>query len=354
MAFGEAEGVTVAVLEVPFDKIRDHLSTAGPAGEGPDIIIGAHDWLGELVTNGVVAPIDLGAAADLYAHVAVKAFTYDGALYGVPYAIENIALIRNTELVPEAPATFEELEATALALQADGTVDVPLALQQDPADPYHNYPLFSALGGYVFGQNEDGTYDADDLGIDSPGGLAAAQKFADWSNEGLISKDVSYDIMIEASRPARRRSRSPARGPSATSTPPASTTSSSRSRRSPVARPRCSSASRASCSRRSPRTRTSPRRSWSTTSTPRKCSSRCSRPVVARRRCSAPSTRCRPTRSSRASALPASRAPRSRPSRRCRVWESWTDAYSLIFTGTDPVQAFTDAAAQIREKIAEG
>ncbi len=36
------------------------------------------------------------------------------------------------------------------------------------------------------------------------------------------------------------------------------------------------------------------------------------------------------------------------------VWESWTDAYSLIFTGTDPVQAFTDAAAQIREKIAEG
>ena len=32
---------------------------AGPAGEGPDIIIGAHDWLGELVTNGLLAPIDL-------------------------------------------------------------------------------------------------------------------------------------------------------------------------------------------------------------------------------------------------------------------------------------------------------
>ncbi len=93
--------------------------------------------------------------------------------------------------MPEAPATFEDLEATALALQADGTVDVPLGLQQDPADPYHNYPLFSALGGYVFGENEDGTYNADDVGIDSEGGLVAAQKFADWSNEGLISKDVS-------------------------------------------------------------------------------------------------------------------------------------------------------------------
>jgi maltose-binding protein MalE len=36
------------------------------------------------------------------------------------------------------------------------------------------------------------------------------------------------------------------------------------------------------------------------------------------------------------------------------VWESWTDAYSLIFTGSDPVQAFTDAAAQIRDDIAAG
>ena len=162
--FAEEEGITVQVVEVPFDEIRDQLSIAGPAGEGPDIVTGAHDWLGELVSNGVVAPIDLGPDADLYAPVAIEAFTYDGALYGVPYAIENIALIRNVDLVPEAPATFEDLEATALALQADGTVDVPLAVQQDPADPYHNYPLFSAAGGYVFGQNDDGTYNADDVG----------------------------------------------------------------------------------------------------------------------------------------------------------------------------------------------
>jgi arabinogalactan oligomer / maltooligosaccharide transport system substrate-binding protein len=197
-AFSEAEGVKVQVVEVPFDEIRDNLSIQGPAGEGPDIIIGAHDWLGELVSNGVVEPLDLGAAAGDYSEVAVQAFTYDGQTYGLPYAIENIALIRNTDLVPEAPATFEDLEATALALQADGTVEVPLAVQQGPADPYHNYPLFSAAGGYVFGQAEDGSYNADDLGIDSEGGLAAARKFAEWSESGLISKDVTYDIMIDS------------------------------------------------------------------------------------------------------------------------------------------------------------
>ena len=197
-AFSEAEGLNVQVLEVPFDQIRDNLSIQGPAGEGPDIIIGAHDWLGELVSNGVVEPVDLGPAASEYSDVAIEAFSYDGQTYGLPYAIENIALIRNTDLVPDAPATFEDLEATALQLQSDGTVDVPLAIQQDPADPYHNFALFSALGGYVFGTNADGSSNPDDLGIDSEGGLVAAQKFADWSAEGLISKDVSYDVMIDS------------------------------------------------------------------------------------------------------------------------------------------------------------
>jgi arabinogalactan oligomer/maltooligosaccharide transport system substrate-binding protein len=71
-------------------------------------------------------------------------------------------------------------------------------VQQGPADPYHNYPLFSAAGGYVFGQGEDGSYNPADLGIDSEGGLRAATLFKKWSDEGLISKDVTYDVMIES------------------------------------------------------------------------------------------------------------------------------------------------------------
>lgn len=196
--FAEDEGINVAVYEVPFDRIRDNLSTAGPTGEGPDIIVGPHDWLGELATNGAVAPFDLGPAADLLSETAVQAFAFDGRNYGLPYASENIALIRNTELVPDAPATFEELVETALALKADGTVEIPLAIQQNPGDPYHNYPLFSGSGGYIFGQAEDGSYIADDLGIDSEGGLNAARNFGQWSADGLLSKDITYDIMIDS------------------------------------------------------------------------------------------------------------------------------------------------------------
>ena len=194
--FAKAEGIKVAVQFVPFDKIRDNLSTQGPAGEGPDIVIGAHDWLGELVKNGVVEPLDI-ANTSAYQDVAVKAFTYDGKLYGLPYAIENIALIRNTDLVPTAPKTWEEVEKTALELKASGKVDTPLAIQEGPADPYHNYPLYSMTGANIFAQNADGTYDPTKLGLDSPEALESAANFAKWSKEGLINKDMTYDVMIE-------------------------------------------------------------------------------------------------------------------------------------------------------------
>lgn len=194
--FAKKEGIKVAVQFVPFDKIRDNLSTQGPAGEGPDIIIGAHDWLGELVKNGVLEPLTI-ADTSAFSDVAVKAMTYDGKLYGLPYAIENIALIRNTDLVPTAPKTWEELEKTALDLKASGKVDTPLAIQEGPADPYHNYPLYSLTGANIFAQNADGTFDPKKLGLDSPEALASAANFAKWSKEGLINKDMTYDVMIE-------------------------------------------------------------------------------------------------------------------------------------------------------------
>jgi maltose-binding protein MalE len=36
------------------------------------------------------------------------------------------------------------------------------------------------------------------------------------------------------------------------------------------------------------------------------------------------------------------------------VWQAWTDAYQLVFTGEDPEAAFQGAAVQIRNLIEEG
>jgi len=195
--FGADNDVEVVVQELPFDELDDQLITAGPAGEGPDVIIGAHDWTGRLVENGVIAPIDLGDVADELADVAVEAFSFEGQVYGLPYATENVALIRNAEMVPEAPETWDELIDVGEGLVDDGEAEEAIVWPTEPADPYHNYPVITAYGGYVFGQDEDGSYDPADLGIDSEGSIEAAQAYRDWVEEGILNVDVTYDLMIE-------------------------------------------------------------------------------------------------------------------------------------------------------------
>ena len=62
--FEEETGATVELVQKNFEDIRNDFINQVPTGEGPDITIGAHDFLGAFVAAGVVDTVDLGAAAD--------------------------------------------------------------------------------------------------------------------------------------------------------------------------------------------------------------------------------------------------------------------------------------------------
>ena len=186
-------GVTLVVQEMGFGDIRDQLAVAGPAGEGPDIIIGAHDWLGQLVANGLVTPLDLGAKAGEFLPAAVDAFTYEGQQYGVPYATENIAFFCNPEMADPAPTTWDEVMALAETLEADSDGETT-AWTIQTNDPYHYFPVMNSFGGYVFGVTDAG-YDASDVGLDSDGAIAAGAFLQTMAEAGHLTPDVDYDVM---------------------------------------------------------------------------------------------------------------------------------------------------------------
>jgi len=189
-----ATGTSVEIVLKNFEDIRADFNAQVPTGEGPDITVGAHDWLGELTANGVVAPIELGDKASEFEQVALDAFTYDGQVYGLPYAVENIALIRNTALAPEAPATWDEAVAMG---QAAGT-QFPILLQVgETGDPYTAYPLQTSFGAPVFVQNDDGSYTAE-LALGGANGEAFAQWLAAQGAAGILDTAVTYDIAVEA------------------------------------------------------------------------------------------------------------------------------------------------------------
>jgi maltose/maltodextrin transport system substrate-binding protein/arabinogalactan oligomer/maltooligosaccharide transport system substrate-binding protein len=191
--FTEQTNVPVVVQELGFGDIRDQLKVAGPAGQGPDIIVGAHDWIGELITNGLLEPIDLGDKANNVDPLAIKAFTYQGKLYALPYGLEGIALIYNTELVPTPPKDWAELKQIAKRLQDEKKVDQGYVLQQ--GDPYHTFPFWTGHGSHVFGRDAQGNYDPKQLLLDNEGGQAAMKELDSMVKEGLLRKDITYDIM---------------------------------------------------------------------------------------------------------------------------------------------------------------
>lgn len=193
--FKAKTGIEVEVVEIAFGDLRGQFITAAPTGQGPDILIGAHDWTGELAANGLLEPFDpgLGGKAGDFNPVGLEGFSYGGKLYGMPYGTENIALLYNKDLVPTPPKTWCELLQIARAL-TDPAAGRYGYIVQNP-DPYHWFPMLSACGGYIFGKNPDGSLNYCDIGLASRGAICGAELFDSMIEEGLLPAGVGWDTM---------------------------------------------------------------------------------------------------------------------------------------------------------------
>ncbi|MFF2488181.1 extracellular solute-binding protein [Microbacterium sp. NPDC058062] len=196
-AFEEETGATVKIVKKNFEDLRNDFIAQVPTGEGPDITVGAHDWLGALVAAGVVDTIDLGDKASEFEPVALEAMTYDGQLYALPYSLETIALVQNVDLVgAEAPASWDDMIQKGLASGAERPFVINTA--GETGDGYTMYGFQTSFGAPVFVQDASGSYTTE-VGM----GGAAGEAFASWlgangtSGTGYISTTVDYDINNE-------------------------------------------------------------------------------------------------------------------------------------------------------------
>ena len=215
-AWAEENGVTCTVKMFNGGApLSDALTAGFQSGDVPDVWEGAADGIGTMVKNGFLAPVDLTANKDKFNPVAVTAVTLDGNTYGVPWAVENIAMFVNTSMVDGCPATFDEAVANAEELIKSGEVEKGLGIAMQittDGDFYHWYPLFTADGGFVFGENADGTPNPDDLGLDNDGAVAAGDHLKELVDKGIFSGSVTYDIATKAFQDAAARTSSRDRG----------------------------------------------------------------------------------------------------------------------------------------------
>jgi len=182
-AWAATQGITINVV---YNKGRADFIKAVPEGKGPDLMVGAHDWTGQLVSSGTVAPIVVGSLGTKFSKDMKSGFTIGGKLYGMPIYTENIALVYNKSKAKDPKGmSWEQLLASSRG------VTLPWTRGGTNNDPYHLSPIATSFGISMFTRNSSGWTTT--VGYTG----SAADKYAAWlATNGPKFVDGGWDQMV--------------------------------------------------------------------------------------------------------------------------------------------------------------
>jgi arabinogalactan oligomer/maltooligosaccharide transport system substrate-binding protein len=195
--FLRKHGVSVRFETRPIETMQADFLAATMSGKAADVLVGPHDWIGRLLERRAIEPFSLSKQRrDAFVGRALEAMTVDGRIYGIPYASDSVALLRNTDLAPDAPRTFEEMVSHGRELCRSGVCSDPAAIQVGTGDGFYIYPLFTSAGGRIFPQTSDGKWDAD--AIAGAASSAAFQRLAQLGEKGerILRREVDRDTAV--------------------------------------------------------------------------------------------------------------------------------------------------------------
>ena len=138
--------LNLTVLEVPFADIYKKFETESAAGGGPDLFIGPNDSVGSQARGGFL--VDLTGKIDTVVENSneisvngsmVNVNGTDG-LYMVPESLKAVAMYYDTETVPTAPASTEDLTTFVTGGGKVGII----------SGAYFGWGWYGAFGGEIF------------------------------------------------------------------------------------------------------------------------------------------------------------------------------------------------------------
>lgn len=180
----------VKVLVEHPGKLEELYQQVASTGDGPDIIIFAHDRFGGYAQAGLLAEIQPSAEFKAkISDIGWAATKYNGKQIAYPIAIESLSLIYNKDLVPTPPKTWEEIENIDKDLKTKGKS----AIMWNLAEPYFTWPVISSQGAYAFKATSTG-YDVKDIGVNNEAAQKGLQFVVDLAKKKVINADMDYSV----------------------------------------------------------------------------------------------------------------------------------------------------------------
>jgi maltose/maltodextrin transport system substrate-binding protein len=170
------------------DPLTDKFQQAAATGDGPDIVLWAHDRFGEWAAGGLISPVT--PSADFQSGIldsAWDAVKFGGEIWGYPISVEAIGLVYNKDIIATPPATFEELASLE-------TPEGVAPILWDYNNTYFTMPILMANGGYAF-KKVDGSYDGSDTGVNNDGAIKGAEVLKSLFDDGVLPPGVDYGVM---------------------------------------------------------------------------------------------------------------------------------------------------------------
>lgn len=168
------------------DNLRTQYLTSALGGGGPDLVYGASDQVGPLSKAETILPVDEvweGEFLDLFVPIAFD--TLEGHVWQLPARLGNhLTLLYNRALLPEPPATLEEMVRAGRRLTRGGTYGLVFNIKE----PFWLVPFLGAFGGWVMDDEYRPT-------LDTPA-MVDCLRFLDGMRRGgrLMPDDCNYEV----------------------------------------------------------------------------------------------------------------------------------------------------------------
>jgi maltose/maltodextrin transport system substrate-binding protein len=192
--FENDSGIKIT-LESPENR-TDNFAMAVQVGKGPDIVVWAHDTVGEWADAGIIAPIEVSEELhNKFLPKAWEAVVHRNSIWGYPIALETVSLIYNKKLLDGLPpAQLSELVALDAKIRKEHLEAT--AILWDYNSPYYSWGILASAGGYVFGKKGK-DYDPQDIGVATPGAVAGLSEIISLIRAGVLPKTVTYSTVEE-------------------------------------------------------------------------------------------------------------------------------------------------------------
>ncbi|SEQ73656.1 carbohydrate ABC transporter substrate-binding protein, CUT1 family [Faunimonas pinastri] len=203
--FTKESGIEVNLQTMSWDDIRPKIVTSMVAGTAPaDAIEFDWSWIGQFGAAKWFTPLDDKFDAALIKDMpTASVFTYEGKLYGVPYANDfrvnsvNMALLKKAGIT-EAPKTPDDILKDAKILKDKKVVDYPVSIPLAAAEGTSTawYFLTRMYGGELFDKDWKPLFTAKDSA-----GYKALEWIAQGLHDGLINPAMTglTDMQVTAS-----------------------------------------------------------------------------------------------------------------------------------------------------------